>query len=237
MARLYKYAASSDKSGYYILSGSDEGNATISVTPFGDRLFNRLPYEAGIRNQNRGPRLPSELYWGLFDAGILYTGDEPSSGEPPEAWDDLDEATDVDEDVVGALKDALEELAPSTQTSQQLAATFDFELEEPDTGPTPIWELPESRWADIESFVQAELEDLYAEYVDEGWDLSISFEITEHDGFDKAMLEIIVRNMQGEEYFRHFAYVCPAHGFETIGTVLYSDLTGTFGNTWTPSVM
>lgn len=80
MALLYEYADSNDKSGYFLRGGSSDGNYTMWATDLGRRLFDRLDYDPGIVKKEHGPRIPSQLQWAMYDAGLFKTGDSKLSG-------------------------------------------------------------------------------------------------------------------------------------------------------------
>jgi hypothetical protein len=93
MARLYEYADSNDKSGSFLWDGLDEGNVTFQVTPLAEQLLNRLGFESGTVNQQRGPRLPNQLQWALYETGLIYAG----GSESPSVADYDGEIERVDE--------------------------------------------------------------------------------------------------------------------------------------------
>jgi hypothetical protein len=117
MARLYKYADSSEKSGYFLLGSNYGQNTTIQVRPLGNELFEQLDYEAGRRGPNgyRGDRLPKDLVSWLWNTRLLYT----ESGE---------DSTDTSLDAV--LDVDTEEVSFSTETIQQLVELIDENIDD-----------------------------------------------------------------------------------------------------------
>lgn len=75
MARLYQYANSNEKSGYFLIG--DNGNATFQVTTKAQSLLKKLDYSSPpVKTEQQGPQVPSKLHWLLFDIGWVHTGEE-----------------------------------------------------------------------------------------------------------------------------------------------------------------
>lgn len=81
MSRLYQYADSNDKTGLYLLDGYKGQNTTFQVSTLGEKLFQHLDYQPGVRNQKQGPRIPDKIHWGLFEIDWIYTNE--SGVTPP----------------------------------------------------------------------------------------------------------------------------------------------------------
>jgi cold shock CspA family protein/O-acetyl-ADP-ribose deacetylase (regulator of RNase III) len=67
MARLYQYATSSDKSGYFLRGWTpNTGNTTIQVTSVAADIFDWL-------NLQPEDRIPNDLLYAMLDTGLVYT--------------------------------------------------------------------------------------------------------------------------------------------------------------------
>lgn len=173
MARLYEYADSNDRSGYFLRGGSSDGNYTMRATELGRRLLDRLGYKPGTVNAERGPRIPPQLQWAMYDVGLLMTGgDEPSGA----GFDG--ELNAEDAEITEAQMEELEAFVFDGDTDreeiQELADILDVEPEEPSR--TPIWELDESALKDLESVYEAKLTEELDTDEREGLDLVVTYE-------------------------------------------------------------
>lgn len=80
MVNLYRYASSNDKTGYFLRGLSQSsGYFNLNTTPAADRLFDQLEYEPGRVQQTEGDRVPGELTWRMYQAGLLKTNNSDSS--------------------------------------------------------------------------------------------------------------------------------------------------------------
>jgi hypothetical protein len=121
VSRLYQYADSSDKSGLFLLDGYQGRNTTFQVSPPAKKLLQYLDYEPGVRNRNRGPQIPDELHWGLFEIGWVYTNGSRVTPPTNEAGEIVvgDKSVEITEEIAEELKlflqqeggDDIEELA------------------------------------------------------------------------------------------------------------------------------
>lgn len=154
MGRLYEYSDSNEKDGYFVRGGTKNNNYTMRATALGKRLFDRLGYEPGIVNKERGPRIPSQLQWAMYDAGLLTTGGNKPSGTGFDG--DLDiENTELTEDQIEELEMFVLDEGADNEVVQELADMLDIEVEK--ASRTPIWNLDESARADLESVYETKI--------------------------------------------------------------------------------
>jgi hypothetical protein len=137
MARLYEYVESNDDSGYFLSGAYEDGNVTFQIESTGERLLNRIGYEPGIKNRERGPQIPPDLKWAMFDEGLIETGGSQPSGERTAGDFDF-EASQLTREELDRLEDFVADLKMEGRDLRELAEAFDIELED---GSTPIWEL------------------------------------------------------------------------------------------------
>lgn len=145
MARLYEYAASNDKSGYFLRGGTSGSNYTLGVTALGRRLFDHLGYDPGVVNKERGPRIPSQLHWSMYEAGLIRPGDSDPSGHGIDGEIDVDE-TELTEEQIDELEQFIRSADTSRSEIQELAEIFGFdpgpETSDATDGPKNIiWEV------------------------------------------------------------------------------------------------
>jgi hypothetical protein len=142
MARLYKYADSSDESGYFLRGGSADGNYTMGATDLGKQLLDRLGFEPGIVNRKRGPRVGSDLQWAMYEVGLLETGDSDPSGAGVDGEIDVEKAEITDE-MMAELEEFV--LGDHSDRSEVRSLAEIFGIDVNDDSPTPIWEITESK--------------------------------------------------------------------------------------------
>lgn len=172
MARLYEYADSSDKSGYFIRGGTSESNYTMRATDLGKRLFDRLDYKPGIVGRERGPRVPPEVQWAMYDAGLLTTGENPPSGGGFDGEVNIEDV-EFTENQMEELEAFLHDVNTDKDEIQELANILDVELG--GASRTPIWELDESARKHLESVYETKISE---ELVDEsdGMEIVVAYE-------------------------------------------------------------
>lgn len=155
MARLYEYADSNQKTGYFLRGGTNGGNYTMSVTKLGEQLFDQLDYNPGTVNVERGPRIPSQLQWAMYNVGLLETGENDPSGTG------FDDKFDVgDSEITEELLVKLEEFILSEGTDhtkiKELADILDIKAET--TSEKGIWELSKFEGQKIVSMFEKKFE-------------------------------------------------------------------------------
>lgn len=245
MSRLYEYADSNDKSGLFLLDGYKGNNTTFQVTTIAERLLLHLDYEPGTLHQERGPRIPDELHWGLFEIGWVYTN-ESGITPPTNAAGEIvveGEGVEITEEIAQDLKlflqkedgDDMEELAEilnldiSGQTedsSNGLPTTSGTPQDGTDSGglPTP----PKAPFCDISDTRCHEIAKKVAEHLEIEVDLSEDSEwgITYISGGkinpDTDNHQIIIkteRQYGDEEQYFHKAIFSPENGLEEVWTI------------------
>jgi len=144
MARLYEYADSSGKSGYFLRGGTADSNYTLGVTTLGRRLFDHLGYDPGVVNKERGPHIPSQLHWSMYEVGLIRPGDSDPSGHGIDGEVDVDD-TELTEELVDDLEQFVRSEDTSRSEVQELAEIFGINPGPKDTGSTDgsknvVWE-------------------------------------------------------------------------------------------------
>lgn len=170
MARLYEYAASNTKSGYFLYGGSSEGNYTMRATDLGRRLFDRLDYDPGIINVERGPRIPSQLQWAMYDVGLLKTGDSEPSGAGIDGHFDVGDA-EITEEMIAQLKEFVLGEDSDREEIQELAEILDVDPN--DDSFNPIWELSKFEGQGIVNIFESELDELICTENAPDWDIDV----------------------------------------------------------------
>lgn len=173
MARLYEYADSNDKSGYFLRGGSSDRNYTMRATELGRRLLDRLDYNPGIINKERGPRIPPQLQWAMYDVGLLTTGENQPTGAGFDGELNAEE-TEITETQMEKLEAFVLDESADRQEIQELADILNIEPKEPSR--TPIWELDESALKDLESVYEAKLTEEFDADEGEGVNVVVTYE-------------------------------------------------------------
>jgi len=120
MARLYCYKRNSSR--HFLLGSVDGANTTIQCTLPANQIFQEINYTPGVRRERRGPKLPGELVYGMWETGLLFTGDSDrgneqrgtltEDGESPKlAKTDRDALQELLSGYGGPHRDMLEDLA------------------------------------------------------------------------------------------------------------------------------
>lgn len=170
MARLYEYADSNTKSGYFLRGGSSDGNYTMRVTDLGRRLFDRLDFDPGVVNRERGPRIPTQLHWAMYDAGLLKTGDSEPSGAGIDGEFDVENA-EITEEMLAQLEEFVLGGDSDREEIQKLAEIFDIESR--DDSLASIWELSKFEGQGIVSMFETKLDVLVCTEDVPDWDISV----------------------------------------------------------------
>ena len=169
MAKLYQYADSNDKSGYFLRGGSSDDNYTMRATDLGKRLFDRLDYDPGIVNKQRGPRIPSQLQWAMYDVGLLKTGDSEPSGAGIDGQLDVEDA-EITEEMMAELEEFVLSEDSDRREVQELAEILDID---PDQGTRePIWEISDEEGRGIANIFETKLEEEICTEDVPDWDIS-----------------------------------------------------------------
>lgn len=226
MSRLYQYADSNDKSGLFLLDGYKGRNTTFQVSPTAEKLLQSLDYEPGIRNRNRGPRIPDELHWGLFEIGWVYTNESGVTPPTNEAGEIVVEADSVEitEEIANSLKSFFEETEAADEDIEELVATLNLDLSPSDTtsnkvttsSQTTFCDIPDSRCEEIAEEVTKHFE---KELNTEEWDITYVSAGRINDETDQHQIIIKTVHQQGDEvqYF-HKAIFYPENGLQTVWT-------------------
>jgi len=156
MARLYEYADSNEKTGYFLRGGTSGSNYTMRVNDLGKQLFDRLDYEPGIVNKERGPQIPSQLQWAMYDVGLLKTGENEPSGEGFDGELEVEDA-EITEEMMAKLKEFV--LSEDTDRAEirKLADILDIEPEA--DSEHAIWELSEFEGQGLVSIFESAIEE------------------------------------------------------------------------------
>lgn len=170
MARLYEYADSSDKTGYFLRGGTGDSNYTMWATDLGKRLFDRLDYEPGIVNEERGPRIPSQLQWAMYDVGLLKTGDTEPSGAGFDGELDIEDA-EITEEMMTNLEEFVFGESADRKEIRKLADILDINPEG-DSGDT-IWDLSESEGQSIASIFETKIEEAIRTKDEPDWNITV----------------------------------------------------------------
>lgn len=232
MSRLYQYANSSSESGLYLLDGFKGNHTTFQVTPIAERLLRHLDYEPGVRNQERGPRIPDELHWGLFEVGWVYTKSSDVTPPTNEAGEIVVEKDGVEltKQVADDLKLFFEQTDDVDDEIDELAEILSLDVHintaertiSPSTPTTQehIWDIPESRFQDIEEQIKTDVREDRKSEDGASWIINnIEAEISEFDDIEKGVITIETERTHSRKEYLHIAYFCPVHGFERVVTV------------------
>lgn len=172
MARLYEYADSNDKSGYFLRGASEDSNYTMRATDLGKRLFDRLDYDPGIVNRERGPRIPAQLQWAMYEVGLLKTGDSDPSGAGFDGELDV-EGAELTDDIIAELENFVWGENSDRDEIQEFADILDIEIDNPRT---PIWEISESAAQSLTSVYETALAEYLCTEDAPELDVSVTFE-------------------------------------------------------------
>jgi hypothetical protein len=222
VSRLYQYADSNSKTGLFLLDGYKGRNTTFQVSSTGEELFRHLDYEPGIRNHERGPRIPDELHWGLFEVGWVYTNESDVTPPTNDAGDIIieDEEVELTPEMAAELVSFLQNVDEEADKTEELSEILD--LSSAASAPF-IWNVSQSRCQDIaekvgESVTAALNQSSSGKWTAKGV-LGTKSEFDDESG-EKAVIEARLINQSDPiGRYHNIAYFCPEHGFETIATV------------------
>lgn len=220
MARLYEYADSSDKSGYFLRGGSSDGNYTMRATDLGRLLFDWLDYDPGVVNKERGPRIPSQLQWAMYDVGLLKTGDSEPSGAGIDRALNVEDS-EITEEIIAKVERFIREEGSHRTEMQQLAELLDIELQSDES--EAIWHLPETDMDGVEGYLREYLKTCLNPDDAIRWSVSVNSTRQTFEEIEKTVVEIHIGHLAEEcEKYLHVGYFCPEHGFERISTACAS---------------
>lgn len=220
MARLYEYADSNEKSGYFLRGGSSDSNYTMRATPLGRQLFDRLDYNPGVVNKERGPRVPSQLQWAMYEAGLLKTGGSEPTGSGIDGKLDGEDA-EISDEIIAKVVSFIHEEGGDRSEIKKLADLLEVETE--DYRSEAIWNLPAEGRDGVEDYLREYLKARLNPEEVSRWSVSVDCTRQTFDEIEKGVLEIRIEHLaENSEKYHHVGYVCPEHGFERISTACAS---------------
>ncbi|WP_224268509.1 hypothetical protein [Haloprofundus salinisoli] len=215
MARLYEYAASNTKSGYFLRGGSSDGNYTMRATDLGRRLFDSLDYDPGIVNRERGPRIPSQLQWAMYDVGLLKTGDSEPSGTGIDGGLDAEDA-EITEEMIAQLEEFV--LGEDSDREEILKLAEILDIDPKDDSLTPIWELSKFEGQGIVSIFESKLDEIICTEDAPNWEIDVRHtpEIPGPEGTTTFHVDI-KHPEDGDEIYTHQMYYVADENSDTPG--------------------
>jgi hypothetical protein len=142
----------------------------MSATKLGEKLFRQLDYNPGIVNVERGPRIPSQLQWAIYNAGLLETGENEPSGTGFDGKFDIDDS-EVTEEILIKLEDFILSEGTDHAEIRELADIFDIKAEA--TWKKDIWELSKSERQSIASMFETRLEETICTENTPNWNITV----------------------------------------------------------------
>lgn len=226
MTRLYQYAPSNQKTGYFLRGATENGHSTFQVTPLAAALFDRLEYRPGTVNQEQGPRIANKLLWGLYEIGLVYTeGQEGPTSITNSMEFDLNEVgakiTDTDLDGIQAF------IAENTNEQDKLAHLAKLlDLNYENEAGTTLWHSSDSRLEAITNNLESNITERIKTGNVQDWIVTIDFSNLSHDGTDKTGFGVRIKHIGDvKQQYYHAIYICEAHGIEKIATATNADIT------------
>lgn len=222
MARLYEYADSNNKSGYFLRGATSDSNYTMRATDLGRRLFDRLDYDPGVVNRERGPRIPSQLQWAMYDVGLLTTSGSEPKGAGIDGELDVEDA-EITEEIIAKIESFVHEEGGDQTEVRKLAEMLDIEVDRDEN--KEFWNLPESEMSGVEGFLREYLKGRLNSEKAPHWSLSVDCTRQTFEEIEKGVIEIRVEHLvEDHEKYLHVGYICPEHGFERIATACASEV-------------
>lgn len=123
MARLYRYAESNEKSGYFLRGISESGNTTFQVTHLGEQLFDYLEFQPGVVNTTTGPQIPPDLMWIMYDAGLIFTENDDRSNNSMESRFTAT-GEELNSDLESSIQSFLSEASANRQEIRRLQSSL-----------------------------------------------------------------------------------------------------------------
>lgn len=154
MARLYEYADSNEQTGYFLRGGTNGSNYTMSATNLGEQLFDRLDYDPGTVNVERGPRIPSQLQWAMYNVGLLETGEKDPSGTGFDGQFDVEDG-EISEEILIKLEEFVDSEGNDHVEIKNLADLLNINAKA--NSENGIWELSKFEGQKIVSMFEKKL--------------------------------------------------------------------------------
>lgn len=170
MARLYQYADSNQKTGYFLRGGTNGSNYTMSATKLGKQLFDQLDYNPGTVNVERGPRIPSQLQWAMYNVGLLETGENEPSDTSFDGKLDVDDS-EITEEILMKLEEFI--LSEGTDHAEIKGLADILEIKPESTSGEGIWELSKSGGQRIASMFEKKLEKTICTENTPDWNITV----------------------------------------------------------------
>lgn len=215
MARLYEYKDSSDKDGYFLWDGSEEGNATFQVTPLGERLLDRLNYDPGIPHEEQGPRLPPQLQWAMYEIELIGTGGETSSGAGFDGEFKVEDA-EITEEMLDEIEAFVHDSGSDRKEVQELADILDIDPEEGSRD--AFWRLTGSELEIAVMVLKNHLDgSLGSDSDSDVYEVeSVTYDDLHTDDTNTSLFVICTSRKNGTEKHRHNLYFTAENKFEGI---------------------
>lgn len=206
MARLYEYAESNKKIGYFLRGGTSSSNYTMRATSLGKRLFDQLDYNPGIVNKERGPRIPSQLQWAMYNVGLLETSGNEPSGSGFDGELDVEDA-EITDGMIAELKEFVLSESTDRVEIQELADILNIDLER--SSENYIWELSDSQGREVADIFETKIEKVICTKDAPNWDITVRHtpEIPGREGTTTFHVDIEHPVDENEIYTHQMYYV------------------------------
>lgn len=215
MARLYEYADSNEKTGYFLRGGTSGSNYTMRATDLGKRLFDRLDYEPGIVNRERGPRIPSQLQWAMYDVGLLKTGENEPSGAGFDGDLGVEDA-EITVEMMAKIEEFVHFEDPDRTEIRELADILDIEPES--DLEDAIWELSKFEGQGLVSIFESAIEERICTEDAPDWSITVRHtpEIPGLEGTTTFHVDV-EHPTDGDEIYTHQMYYVADGASDTPG--------------------
>lgn len=215
MARLYKYADSNEKTGYFLRGGTSGSNYTMGATDLGKQLFDRLNYEPGIVNKERGPRIPSQLQWAMYDVGLLETGENEPAGSGFDGELNV-EGAEITEEILAKLEEFVRSEDTDRAEIQELADILDIDPET--NSENAIWELSKFEGQGLENLFETKMNEVLCTEDAPDWNIAVRHtpEIPGPEGTTTFHVDV-EHPTDEDEVYTHQMYYVADNGSDTPG--------------------
>lgn len=204
MARLYEYADSNEKMGYFLRGGTSGSNYTMSATKLGEQLFDHLDYNPGTVNIERGPRIPSQLQWAMYNVGLLETGENDPSGTDFHGEVDVD-VSEITNEMLTKIEDFINSEGTDTGEIKELADILKIEPEA--TSERGIWELSKFEGVKIVSMFEKKLTKTLCTENTPDWNITVSHTPEIPGTEDTTTFQVNIKHPTNEsEVYKHQIY-------------------------------